>query len=199
MSIPLKPFYMLRHGQSEANLDGMLSGSIDVPLTRLGRAQAEETIPAFMSLKRRPTIIVHSHLTRARDTAAIVNSFLGLEMIEDPRIAEQNFGDWEGMQIDSIRPQILAGEDPPEGETNQEFYDRVGEAFTEHLDKHDAPVLFVCHGGIWRALAANYGHKVPPPHNCNPYLFNPAPDNDAFPWNVSDFKSGGFQSALKMP
>lgn len=33
-------FYMLRHGQTVANAMGYLSGSLDTPLTSLGRQQA---------------------------------------------------------------------------------------------------------------------------------------------------------------
>ncbi len=38
--IPAKPFYMIRHGQTEANRDLILQGQMDSPLTTLGREQA---------------------------------------------------------------------------------------------------------------------------------------------------------------
>jgi probable phosphoglycerate mutase len=190
---------MLRHGQTTANEREVFSGSQDVDLTDLGRQQAHANIPVFVALQRKPTIIIHSHRSRARDTAQIVNTPMGLEMIEDSRLAEQDFGDWEGQPVIAIRPHILAGEDPPNGETNQEFYDRVREAFMDHLGQHDAPALFVCHGGIWRAFRAIYGQETMIVKNCEPHLFNPAPENTTFPWSISDFKSKGFQSALKIP
>ena len=38
-------FYIIRHGQSEANAKGILQGSqIDTPLTELGRSQAQVTL-----------------------------------------------------------------------------------------------------------------------------------------------------------
>lgn len=198
MTIPLNPFYMLRHGQTTANAQEVFSGSQDVDLTDLGRQQAHANIPVFTALRYKPTVLIHSHRSRARDTGQIVNTSMGLEMVEDPRIAEQDFGDWEGLPVAKVRPHILAGEDPPNGETNQEFYDRVGEAFTDHLERHDAPALFVCHGGIWRAFRAIYGQETMIVKNCEPHLFTPTPDNKAFPWTISDFKSSGFQSAPKI-
>jgi broad specificity phosphatase PhoE len=188
---------MLRHGQSEANVQGVISGSRDVALTDLGREQARNAIPVFRSLRCKPAIIVHSHRQRARETAEIVNETLRLEMIEDPRIAEQNFGDWEGQNVLEVRPHILAGEDPPNGETNDEFYERVREAYNDHLSRATHPVLFVCHGGLWRAIPALYQQERMTSHNCEPYLFHPNKNNAAFPWHISDSKAKGFQNALK--
>lgn len=198
MSIPLKFFYMLRHGQSEANVLKVLSGSRDVALTDQGRQQAEASIPTFLSLKQRPTIIVHSHRQRARETAQIINRSLGLKMIEDERVAEQDFGDWEGQKIDFIRPAILSGEDPPNGETNEAFSARIADALTDHLTQHPTPVLFVTHGGLWRGFAHLYGQKLPKPNNSEPYCFAPNTESTEFPWKVSDFRSPSFGANLKM-
>ncbi|MBL8638149.1 MAG: histidine phosphatase family protein [Alphaproteobacteria bacterium] len=40
--IPARPFYMLRHGQSEANMADVIAGrGVDSPLTAQGRNEAE--------------------------------------------------------------------------------------------------------------------------------------------------------------
>lgn len=53
-------FYIIRHGQSEANAKGILQGSqIDTPLTELGRSQAQVTLS-----KLRTTILTLSMLVR---------------------------------------------------------------------------------------------------------------------------------------
>ena len=46
-------FYIIRHGQSEANAKGILQGSqIDTPLTELGRSQAQVTFSKCVSVGR---------------------------------------------------------------------------------------------------------------------------------------------------
>ena len=53
-------FYIIRHGQSEANAKGILQGSqIDTPLTELGRSQAQVTLS-----KLELTILTLSMLVR---------------------------------------------------------------------------------------------------------------------------------------
>ena len=77
--IPVRPFYMLRHGQSEANVANVIAGrGVDSPLTAQGRAEAETVRSTLSQLDIPPQVIVHSSLSRARDTAHILNKSLGL-------------------------------------------------------------------------------------------------------------------------
>lgn len=184
MPIPTSPFYMIRHGQSTANLKGILSGSIDADLTDLGQNQAAQAKQTFERLAPLPTVIIHSDLSRAKETAQIINNGHSLHMIEDERLAEQNFGDWENQPLSKIRPYILQGQDPPNGETNFDFYKRTWAAFEEHLSTHTNPLL-VCHGGLWRAFAAAYREKTEKPDNCTFYRFTPLNNTDSFPWDIS--------------
>ncbi len=86
---------VVRHGQSEGNAAQVIAGSVDTPLTELGKQQAAE---AAEGLKGKGiTRIISSNLSRAKDTAQIIADALGgieIEAWEDLR--EFNYGDMEG-------------------------------------------------------------------------------------------------------
>lgn len=59
-------FYMIRHGETEANAAQIMAGSMDTPLTENGITQAKEAAKIVEALNIKPQAIVHSHLSRAR-------------------------------------------------------------------------------------------------------------------------------------
>jgi broad specificity phosphatase PhoE len=184
MPIPLKPFYMMRHGESTANRDGYFSGNQDVALTEKGIAQAQKAQHAFTKLPIKPDLIVHSHLSRARDTAFHLNKPYGLPMVENPNLGEHGFGDWEKQSWEAVRERFYAGEDPPNGETNREFLKRIKKGFNEALSMRET-VLIVCHGGIFRGFRALYGMQDQITDNAKLYHFDPCRETPDFPWKIT--------------
>ncbi len=94
--------YLLRHGETEFNLEGRLQGQQDSPLTARGRAQARAHGALLKTLIAEPEAwrVVASPLGRTMDTARLACAELGLPeaAIEtDPRLKEIAFGDWEGL------------------------------------------------------------------------------------------------------
>ena len=186
MPIPSTPFYMIRHGESVANLGQYASGHVDVELTEKGIAQAYAAQKIVDALELKPSIIIHSHLQRARNTAKILNENLKLPMVEDPMIAEQNYGDWEGKSWELTRQPTRDGIDPPNGETHAAFHERVRGAITNFVKSHPGPVMIVCHGGVFRAFGALYKTPMVGIENCSLHHFVPH-DDAAFPWNIRKF------------
>ncbi len=182
--IPAIPFYMIRHGESEANLGQYASGHVDVALTPKGLEQARAAAKIVAALEVKPSVIVHSHLQRARITAQIINEGLGLPMFEHPEIAEQMYGDWEGVTWETTRQPIRDGIDPPNGETHADFYQRVKGAITSFVNGHEGPILIVCHGGVFRAFGGLYKSPMTGIENCSLHHFVPDAANEAFPWNI---------------
>ncbi len=185
MPIPLKPFYMIRHGESIANKDGYMSGSINTPLTERGRQQAKEAQSAFKKLPLKPKIIVHSHLSRAIDTAKIINEVANLPMHESPLLAEIEFGDWGGQAVKDIRPKFYAGENPPNGESHVDFETRIKKGLTYALNLAEQPVMIVCHGGVFRAFYGLYNKTITPTENAKLYHFEPNNGETDFPWCIN--------------
>ncbi len=185
--LPSTPFYIIRHGESTANLGQFASGHVDVPLTEKGLEQARAAAKIVEALEIKPSVIIHSHLQRARNTALILNEVLNVPMMEDPEIAEQMYGDWEGQPWSLTRQPTRDGIDPPNGETHAAFHLRVRNAITKFVNAHPGPVMIVCHGGVFRAIGALYDTPIHGVENCSLHYFEPLADNAGFPWNIRKF------------
>jgi len=92
---------LLRHGQTDWNIDLRLQGSTDIPLNDTGRAQA---LQAASVLNREDwDVIIASPLSRAKDTADIVAQELGMNVVIVPELIERSFGVAEGLDHASWR------------------------------------------------------------------------------------------------
>lgn len=95
-------FCLLRHGQSEANVMGLIASSPAAAaegfgLTDVGRMQVRAAVIAALDagLVPRDCHVVSSPLLRARESAAIAADVLGATVRIDPRLAERGFGEFE--------------------------------------------------------------------------------------------------------
>jgi probable phosphoglycerate mutase len=157
-----REIWLARHGETDANAEGRVQGSIDSPLNERGREQALALAREAEPLGLRA--LYTSHLQRARETAAIVGAELGLEPSIDQRFAESWRGEWEGRLIADIKredPDAWAGSlaiDPafrfPGGESLEEHAARV-EAALADVARGPLPALVICHGGTIRRVLAS--------------------------------------------
>lgn len=143
--------YLLRHGQTDLNAQGVLQGSIDAPLNQLGRAQAGLAADTLADFGIRQ--IVSSPQRRARETADIVADRLGVAISENPDLRERDWGIFEGKLWDTHSE---SGEGV---ETYANLRQRAGHAFEEITRSCDFPCLIVTHGGLIRALIDGIGGK----------------------------------------
>jgi len=185
MPLPLKHFYMIRHGQTEANAAQVMAGSLDSPLTAHGRAQAHKAKAVVEALPVKPVAVFHSPLSRARDTAFIINEALKAPMFEDPDLAEIHAGAWEGAPY-ATYPSLFNGwNNAPDGEPANDFFERVKRGKSRSLERFNDPILIVCHGGVMRAFGELYNSPVPGIfQNAHLYEFKPFPESLHFPWEV---------------
>ena len=87
--------YMIRHGETDWNKKRKLQGQVDIPLNEFGRLLARQTAPA---LKDIPFDAVYtSPLQRAKETAELVIGDRNIPLIEEDRLKEMGFGEFEGM------------------------------------------------------------------------------------------------------
>jgi len=153
--------WLARHGETDANAEGRVQGTVDPPLNERGREQAHELARQAAPLGLHA--LYTSQLRRARETAEIVGQELGLEPRVDARFAESWRGEWEGRLIADIRaedPDGWAGSlavEPdfrfPGGESLEEHAARV-EAGLADVARGPLPALVVCHGGTIRRVFA---------------------------------------------
>jgi len=100
--------YLLRHGETDWNIQGRRQGHLDSPLTQRGEFQAEKNAMRLrkrMSLDREVAFFA-SPLGRARQTALIMAKDLGIPeqtIVFEPRLIECSFGIWEGLTTSEIK------------------------------------------------------------------------------------------------
>jgi len=86
--------HLIRHGQTEWNLNKKYQGRGDSPLTELGIKQAQ--ILSTHLAKTHFDVILCSPAGRARHTADIIKGDRNLEVLVNNAFAEINLGPWEG-------------------------------------------------------------------------------------------------------
>ena len=126
--------YLLRHGQTEYNVDKRYQGTRDIPLSEKGRA-------ALRRADIEPDTVYVSPLCRAVDTARVLFPAARLVPVHDLR--EMCFGIFEGRNYVEMErdPDYLAwvGDDCmgrcPGGESRAEFSDRTCAAFASLVDE----------------------------------------------------------------
>lgn len=153
--------YVTRHGQTAWNRENRVCGKTDLPLTELGVAQAQATADRLRDcpIDR----IFCSPLLRAQQTAQIINQGRNLPMETDPRIAEQNYGRFEGVPSDSEafqRHKRMFATHYPGGESHMRTAQRVYNFLDDIQTVYPGQsLLLVCHGGICRIIET-YFHDL---------------------------------------
>jgi len=88
--------FLMRHAESEANVQNILAGQQDFALSAQGHSDAAALAASFTS-RFQPRILVSSPLRRARDTMAPFSARLRIEPRIDARVIEQNLGRFSGL------------------------------------------------------------------------------------------------------
>ncbi len=141
-----KPFYYLRHGETEWNRLRLCQGSADIPLNAEGRRQARAARDVLAGVH--VATICASPLGRARETAEIVRCALEAPIVVIDGLGEIDFGAFEGQHIGEWWREWLAGAAPVGVEPYEAFMARALAAVNTALS-HPGPVLIVGHGGVY--------------------------------------------------
>ena len=156
---------LIRHGETDWNVQGRFQGQIDVPLNERGQSQAARMAER---LAREPVDVFYcSDLLRTRQTAAPAARLLRLQALPDAALREQHFGVLEGLDVPTIKahhPDLWArwlehrGDFalPGGGESLQQFHARVWATVRDLAEQHAGRrVAVVTHGGVldmlWRS------------------------------------------------
>ncbi|MGI6069713.1 MAG: histidine phosphatase family protein [Blautia sp.] len=157
--------YIIRHGETDWNVQRRLQGEQDNPLNDSGRKLAELTAWAFRDIN--VDLVITSPLSRAVETAQIVLGYREIPYFTDSRLREIDWGEWDGIQAGSpeyesiFHEMKLFYEHPfefqgsPTGESIQEVCRRTKEflkELVENEDYQDKTVLISTHGCAMRGL-----------------------------------------------
>jgi 2,3-bisphosphoglycerate-dependent phosphoglycerate mutase len=155
---------VVRHGQTEWNVQARIQGQGDSRLTPEGEAQARSI--AQRLAREDFDVLVSSDLGRAAATAQAIGERSRKPVVLDARLRERHFGVGEGMtydEVDRAYPGAFArirNVDPdfviPGGESRRQFHERVRGAFDSLAQAHAGLTLVVVtHGGV---LATFFRH-----------------------------------------
>lgn len=145
--------YFMRHGETDYNQEKRLQGHLDIPLNETGIAQANEALEYSKQLKLDE--IYSSPLSRAKQTADIINSFHKVKITTDDRLKEICMGNLQGTLLSDLseedRDLSFSHLEHFGGESTAEFNFRV-ESFFKEIENSSKNILIVAHGGVFRAI-----------------------------------------------
>ena len=148
---------LLRHGQTNWNIDFRLQGVTDIPLNETGIIQAK-TAGLALATKAEAGLtwdaILSSPLSRARDTAVMVGEALEMPGIDiEELLLERSFGEAEGLSHEEWKAKYSDTNHVPGGETLEQLEARSWVLLQRLLDHHEGKnVLTVSHGALIRTL-----------------------------------------------
>ncbi len=150
-STDTNPVYLVRHGETKANNDGLFRGYKDFPLSPKGREDAD-AVADFLSDKGIVKII-SSPLERATETAQIIANKLGIENVEtDDGLLPLDVGKFTGQPRDEHWKEFTKYlNDPdkaiPNGQSVNDFHNQNVKTFTHIIDEAETegPIAVVAH------------------------------------------------------
>jgi len=151
-----RQIWLARHGETEWSRDGRHTGLTEIPLTNLGRSQAEALGARLAG--HRFSLVLTSPRSRATETARLAG-FADGEV--DPDLAEWDYGDLEGRrsaEIAADHPGWTIWTGPwPGGETIGQVSARADRVLARCLAPDvTGDTLIFGHGHMLRVLAARW-------------------------------------------
>jgi uncharacterized phosphatase len=148
---------LLRHGQTNWNIDFRLQGITDIPLNETGIEQARaagRAIAELADLGEGWDLILSSPLSRARDTAVMVGEAIGVQGVDiEELLLERSFGVAEGLSHEEWKAKFGDTNHVPGGESLEQLEARAWILLQRLLDHHEGKrVLTVSHGALIRTL-----------------------------------------------
>jgi len=147
--------YIIRHGQTDWNIEHRTQGQTDIVLNTNGIKQAELITQKIANLKI--DSIISSDLKRAYMTAQIINKNFNKTIETDKRLREFCFGTLEGITRDKITQEIWDdfNKNPKKfnAETKEEIFNRI-KSFIDDIKSNNINknTLVVTHGGPIRMI-----------------------------------------------
>ncbi len=175
-------YFVMRHGESEANREGIILSSPDsgtrlYGLTPHGRRQALESVRSCTQLD--PELLIYSSdFKRALETARVVHGYIGCRapIRTDPALRERYFGEWERTSNAHYRQVWSSDErDPDHREHGVESANEVMKRVTSLIVRlegvlRDQTILLVSHGDALQILQTAFCKQTADRHRALEHL-----------------------------
>lgn len=159
--------YIVRHGETAWNKERRIQGQVDIPLNEFGRKLAQKTAKGLAKIPF--DLCYSSPLSRAKETAALILQGRKTPVIEDRRIMEMAFGEYEGRccsksgwDLPEEFRRFFDGPDryqaPNGGEDFAQVKKRTGEFLREicaRTEYQNSNILITTHGAALAGLLNN--------------------------------------------
>lgn len=163
MSISKTTLGLLRHGQTDWNIDLRLQGTADIPMNDFGREQIAKA--ARVLAKSQWDVLLSSPLGRAHESANLVAQQLGLDqVVTTDLLLERSFGVGEGLTYAEWQEKYAGLDQIPGAESAAEVA-RRSQILLDHIksEYQGARVLAVSHGALIRfVLSEVTSGEIPP-------------------------------------
>ena len=153
-------FFLVRHGETEWNVERRIQGWSDSPLTPVGRAQAE--VHGRLLATHGVDRVLASPLGRTKQTVAPIVRETKVAAEYDPRLREVCMGEWSGRTSQEIQSSYAEqwqarlddpeGYRPPNGENRFDVKRRVAPLLEELNNAPHDQIVLVSHGITIRVL-----------------------------------------------
>lgn len=166
---------IVRHGQSQWNLENRFTGNEDVPLTELGKEEARKAGEKLKNILFDRAFT--SLLKRAEETLSVILGEIDqmqLPVVKSAALNERNYGALQGLNKAEVSEKYGAHQvavwrrsydiRPPEGESLKDTAGRVIPYYQQEIEPlliADKNILVVAHGNSLRALMM-YLEKISP-------------------------------------
>jgi broad specificity phosphatase PhoE len=167
-------FYIVRHGETHWNVQKLLQGHADSPLTQAGREQAQALAAKFAPIQF--DHVFSSDLLRAKHTAELLTIEKQLAINTTELLRERSFGKYEGKsreQFEAENRELVAKFEAlsdaekhtfkyaPDMSSDEEVVTRLITFLRETAVAYpDKTILAVTHGGVLRVLLKHLGKPV---------------------------------------
>ena len=174
---------LLRHGQSQWNLENRFTGWTNVPLTKKGEIEAKKAGELLKKNKIYIDYVFSSVLERANKTAEIALKEADLNnlwdkgkliMIKNENLNERDYGDLVGLNKQETAEKFGKEQvhiwrrsyetPPPNGESLKDVVDRVSPYFKNNIKpflEQNKNIIVVAHGNSLRAMMIEIGMYKP--------------------------------------
>lgn len=153
--------YIIRHGETDLNKEGVYFGHLNPPLNSKGRMQAEKTKEKIKKIEY--DRIISSDLLRTFETAEIIN-VKKIEIEKTNYLRELNFGIFEGFSYEELKKkyprELKKSEDWKRynyetGESVEDLEKRVIKYIERDIDLNSNTIL-VTHWGVINVILSHY-------------------------------------------
>ena len=169
---------LIRHGQSQFNLENRFTGWLDVALTPAGEAEAQKAAKVVLERKFMPEICFTSDLKRAQKTLEIVLGLIApnqsLPIFKNSALNERHYGELQGLNKAETAAKFGAEQvhiwrrsfdiPPPGGESLKDTAARTLPYFESTIAselKLNRNVLIVAHGNSLRSIVMDIENMTP--------------------------------------